>query len=147
MNRFLLYFVLAMCACYSAAQQNSSTTIQLKMNSVNGVFFPDYMHEEEALVLANQFKKDVGDSIHYRLGAINKFNCVSLDGVTCDTLRLYVFKLVPFTDPNKHMTSLASNVWKIEQTLEFYRISDGSFFLKDSSEYADSYFGLVYAEQ
>ena len=92
MKYILLCSAILLCCCHNAHHQSSSPqprpepapgTIELKMKKINGIYYPDYMSEDEVLGYAEKFKKDEGDSVHYRLGAIGNWNCVSADGVTC----------------------------------------------------------------
>ena len=90
------------------------------------------------------FKRDEGDSVHYRLGCIGHWRCVSTDSVTCDTLRLFVLKLVPFSPPQKMMTELTSNVWQVERTMEYDLVNQKMISIKDSIDDDGIYFGCVY---
>ncbi|WP_295684496.1 hypothetical protein [uncultured Fibrobacter sp.] len=103
------------------------------------------MQEEEVHKYADMFKRDEGDSVHYRLGRIGgDWRCVSTDSVTCDTLRLFVLKLVPFSPPKKMMTELTSNVWQVERTMEYDLVNQKMISIKDSIDDDDIYFGCVY---
>lgn len=156
MRCILLCSAILLCCCHNAHHQNLSSqprfdpppgTIELKMKKVNGIYYPDYMSEDDVLKYAEKFKKDEGDSAHYRLGAIGNWNCVSANGVTCDTLRLYVVKLVPFKDVNKIMTDLGADAWRIEQQAEYCKIEGGKIFFNGATERAATYFGRVNVER
>lgn len=154
--RFLFFCtVLLLCSCHTAPYNKDSSlkpsyldepsgTIHLNKKLVNGLCYPDYMQEEEVHKYADMFKRDEGDSVHYRLGCIGHWRCVSTDSVTCDTLRLFVLKLVPFSPPKKMMTELTSNVWQVERTMEYDLVNQKMISIKDSIDDDGMYFGCVY---
>ncbi len=155
--RILLFCTaLLLCSCHTAPYNKTTSsshtyledppgTIRINKKLVNGLCYPDYMQEEEVHKYADMFKRDEGDSVHYRLGRIGgDWRCVSTDSVTCDTLRLFVLKLVPFSPPKKMMTELTSNVWQVERTMEYDLVNQKMISIKDSIDDDDIYFGCVY---
>ena len=148
---FFLVLLLFSCHTYNKGEQSKHPylnyppgTIRVNKKIVDGICYPDYMQEEEVHKYADMFKRDEGDSVHYRLGCIGHWRCVSTDSVTCDTLRLFVLKLVPFSPPQKMMTELTSNVWQVERTMEYDLVNQKMISIKDSIDDDGIYFGCVY---
>ena len=152
MKILLLCFVLLLCSChiYNKGKlskppylNNPPGTIRVNKKVVDGICYPDYMQEEEVHRYADMFKRDEGDSVHYRLGCIGHWRCVSADSVTCDTLRLFVLKLVPYSRKNQSMTDLTSNVWMVEQMTEYGLVDEKIISMNDSIDDDLEYFGCI----
>jgi hypothetical protein len=151
MKLLLIYFVLFLCCCHTTIhqepiviteQKDDADIIELHWKGVNGICYPDYMEESEVLLYAEALRKDEGDSVRYRLGVINDWKCKSSDRVTCDTLYLFVFKLVPFFHVNKLVMKFGSDAWQIEKRLDYYKVNGGNLFLKGTYNRGDwTYFG------
>lgn len=147
---FFLVLLLFSCHTYNKGEQSKHPylnyppgTIRVNKKIVDGICYPDYMREEEVNKYADMFKRDEGDSVHYRLGCIGHWRCVSADSVTCDTLRLFVLKLVPFFHKNQSMMNLTSNVWMVDRMTEYGLVGEKMISKKDSIDDDGVYFGCI----
>jgi hypothetical protein len=125
MNKKLLFLLLlsSFCLAFGQGEKNNK---ELEYKVVNGVYCPDYVDADSVLKYIEKFKRDEGDSIHYRLGLVDRYYCPITDGnlqenpKICDSLCYFVYKLVPFREKYKEwLTKKFPENWMIEETQVF----------------------------